>query len=89
MRFWVKEKYIYPARTNKQERINPAIFQISLEKVASIHAVKAPRRARSAYERIHPKPDAHPGLVPLHGISLSVPISAPRAVARRNPKNID
>lgn len=72
------------------EIINPDHFQrFPAHVTESIHEVIAHRRLNSAKERIPPKPTAPPGFVPLHGISRSIPMSAPRAVARRKLQNND
>ena len=42
----------------------------------------APRRERRAYDLIPPNPAAQPIFTPVRGISRSVPIRAPSAVAR-------
>jgi hypothetical protein len=49
----------------------------------------AQKNAIEAYVRIPQKPVAHPALVPDHGSSRSVPMSQPRARARRNPIKTD
>lgn len=47
----------------------------------------APKKAIEAYVRIPQNPVAPHSFVPDHGSSRSVPISPPRARARRNPIN--
>lgn len=68
------------------EKISPRNFQISLCVTVSSQVAIAPRRASRAYERIPPKPVAPQDFVPVAGISRSIPISAPSAVARRKEK---
>lgn len=48
----------------------------------SIQVIIPPRRASRAYDLIPPNPDAPPTLIQVRGISRSVPMRAPSAVAR-------
>ena len=47
----------------------------------SIQVIIPPSRASNAYDLIPPNPDAPPTLIQVRGISRSVPINAPSAVA--------
>ena len=86
----LNDEYPYPTRTMSPVAIKPAIFQrCHPERMMSSQVSIPQRSARSAYDLMPPKPLAPPGLVPPHGISRSVPISAPSAVARRRLKNKD
>lgn len=70
--------------------IKPVDFQRFPDpSVVSSHDAMAPIRLNRAKDLIPPNQTAPPGLVPLHGISLSTPMRAPSEVARRKLQNND
>lgn len=79
---FAKEEYEYAITTKIHEIRSPLIFHILLHMVASIQVIIPQRRANSAYDLIQPNQDAPPTLIQVRGISRSVPMSAPSAVAR-------